>query len=369
VLKVFVSYSRENAAAARDLANDIRELGHVAWFDQELAGGQTWWNEILKNIRNCDAFVFVLTQQALSSTACLRECSYASTLGKTIVPVLVADGVSVNLLPPALSQIHIIDYRNQSRNSAFHLGKAFATGSSAGPLPDPLPEAPEVPISYLGGLAERIASPSTLSYEQQSALVVDLRRGVHEPNAFDDSRALLERLRSRRDLLAAIRDEVDELLRTSKKPIEGMKQKESGPKESGPKESGQKDSSPQAPTPSRRERIASALVGAILGTFIGFLAMSSIKPLSDDWLFGLLTGAGATVAGAISGKRLGVVLPAIAVAAAAWIGCLIFIPSRDSVAVGGVFGAPAGAILGAVAGVVLGRMRARTKQTSASGVA
>jgi hypothetical protein len=386
VLKVFVSYSREDAVAAEALANDIRALGYVAWFDQELAGGQAWWNEILASIRNSDAFVFVLTPQSLSSTACVREYSYAAALGRPILPVLVAEGVSTNLLPPALSQLHFIDCRDQNRTSALRLARALGMVAPGEPLPDPLPEPPEVPISYLGDLSERIERASTLSYEQQSALIVDLKRGLRDPAAFDDSLALLGKLRRRRDLLATIGDEVDEMLKTvklsaapripaeAKEPL-GQRIDEALPnvtgggklQEQGQESTGAKVLASAGSGPSSRERIASALIGAAVGTAIGLLAMSSHG--SRDWEFGLLTGAGFSIAGAISGRRTKVIVPAIVVAAVAWVACLIFFSPRQGVAIGGVFGAPGGAILGAVIGAVRGRARVRSKATKASGVA
>jgi hypothetical protein len=313
MLKVFVSYCRENAAAAEDLANDIRALGYVAWFDQELTGGQAWWNEILANIRNSDAVVFVLTPQSLSSTACVREYSYAAALGRPILPVLVAN-VSTNLLPPALSQLQFIDCRNQDRTSALRLARALGKVAPGAPLPDPLPEPPEVPISYLGDLSERIERASALSYEQQSALIVDLKRGLRDPTAFDDSLALLGKLRKRRDLLATIGDEVDEMLKAAKlsaapripaeakEPL-GQRMDEALPnvtggerlQEQGLESTSAKVLAPVGSGPSWRERIASALIGAAIGTAIGALAMSSFR--SADWEFGFFTGAGAFKSG------------------------------------------------------------------------
>jgi hypothetical protein len=147
--KVFISYIRQSEAIARNLANDIEALGHTAWFDQELSGGQIWWDQILATIRNCDVFVFVLDSEAMNSSACKSEYSYAADLGKSILPVLVSEGVSTKLLPPALSQIQFVDYRKRERDDVLRLARAFTTVPPPNPLPDPLPPAPEVPLSYL----------------------------------------------------------------------------------------------------------------------------------------------------------------------------------------------------------------------------
>ena len=201
---VFVSYNRQSEQHARALAADLHALGHTPWLDQELSGGQAWWELILARIRDCDVFVFVLDPAALRSTACQREYGYAAALGKPVLPVLVTDGVSTSLLPPALSAIQFVDYRDQDRAAAFGLARAMGALAPAAPLPDPLPEPPALPISYLGSLTEKIAVAGSLSFEEQSALLHDLRRGLRTPALADDARGLLRELRARHDLLATI---------------------------------------------------------------------------------------------------------------------------------------------------------------------
>jgi len=180
--------------------------------DKDLSGGQAWWDQILSVIRRADIFVFLLDADGLNSTACQREYRYAAALGKPILPVLVADGISTNLLPPELSTLQFIDYKQQDRKSAFALARALAAVPPATVLPDPLPSPPAVPISYLSGLTQKLETTSTLTYEEQSALLVDLRRSLRDPKTSRDGRALLGKLRARRDLFATIAEDIDELL-------------------------------------------------------------------------------------------------------------------------------------------------------------
>lgn len=114
---VFISYSREAQEKTRALAQDLGALGHDAWFDQELTGGQVWWDKIVSEIQKCDLFVFTLSSDSLGSEACRHEYMYAVKLGKCILPVLVTDGVSIELLPPALAQTHYVDYRREDKES------------------------------------------------------------------------------------------------------------------------------------------------------------------------------------------------------------------------------------------------------------
>ena len=50
---IFISYNRDDESTVSALAEDLRRLGHTVWFDQELIGGQTWWNQILAKVREC----------------------------------------------------------------------------------------------------------------------------------------------------------------------------------------------------------------------------------------------------------------------------------------------------------------------------
>src|SRR5262249_53228618 len=152
-----------------------RALDHVAWLDRELTGGHPWWDRILAQIRASDVFVYVLTKRSLDSDACQREHSYAAALGKTVLPILVAEGVSTNLLPPALARLQLVDHRSRDRAAALRLARAFRAVPPPVPLPNPLPAAPEAPISYLGGVAHRLAATPFLSQEEQSVLLIDLK--------------------------------------------------------------------------------------------------------------------------------------------------------------------------------------------------
>jgi hypothetical protein len=210
--KIFISYNRKSEAIARSLVNDFESLDYNVWFDQDLSGGQAWWNQILSRIRDCDVFVFLLDPNALESTACKREFGYAAALGKPILPILVADGISTSLLPPELMQIQFIDCRVQDRNSALILARALKSIPPSSPLPDPLPSPPEIPVSYLGGLTRKIEKSTSINFKEQSSLLVELKRSFKEPGSEDDTRTLLKKLRSRRDIYAAIAEEIDDLI-------------------------------------------------------------------------------------------------------------------------------------------------------------
>jgi hypothetical protein len=217
VAKLFLSYNRASAAVADALVQDLEALDHVVWFDQELSGGQAWWTQILARLRDCDGFLILLNEDSLSSVACQRELAYATSLGKTIIPVRV-DDVSIATLPAHLAQLQLIDYRANDRAAALRLARAVSKVLPSPLLPDPLPAAPDVPLSYLGTIAERVESSSALSYEQQTSLFFDLTQSLRDPDVAKDALRLVERFRQRHDLYAKVAAEIDALLRSAPPP-------------------------------------------------------------------------------------------------------------------------------------------------------
>ncbi len=59
---VFLSYAREDANAARRIADALRAFGLEVWFDQsELRGGDAWDEKIRRQIKECGLFVPVIS--------------------------------------------------------------------------------------------------------------------------------------------------------------------------------------------------------------------------------------------------------------------------------------------------------------------
>jgi hypothetical protein len=211
--RVFVSYSRRNLDVVTHLIQDLNAVGVNTWHDQTLTGGQRWWDNILKNIRDCDIFVFALSPQSLDSEACKSELAYVSKLGKPILPVLVAEGVNVNLLSHPLAEIQVTDCRGGDKQAVFALMKSIFATNDAPPLPDPLPDAPPVPLSYISNLSERIDSSTPMSAQDQITLLFELEQELEDANSRTEVRDLLLRLKRRDDLLAKISHKIDEALR------------------------------------------------------------------------------------------------------------------------------------------------------------
>ena len=253
---IFLSYARETTSAAKTLAEDIERLGYATWLDQDLHGGKAWWDQILAQIRDCEIFVLALSPDSVRSTACGREAGYAETLGKPILPIMVAEGVGV--LPARLSKIHYVDYRKQDRDALADLARALRAMPPPIALPQPLPEPPAIPLSYLERIAEQIDAETPLSSKDQSEIVSELRGGLNEAETAADARALLRRLAKRPELLARIGREIEELLgdATAPRKVDPAAQAASTPA-SGPAANWQKPWG-GTPAPTSPDRIACA---------------------------------------------------------------------------------------------------------------
>src|SRR3712207_78845 len=102
---LFASYSRKDEAAVGELISDLQRAHLSVWHDQELRGGDPWWQDILSRIRQCDVFLFLLSRNSLASKPCLAELSYARALGLPILPVQVGHVGNLRLTPVADIQV------------------------------------------------------------------------------------------------------------------------------------------------------------------------------------------------------------------------------------------------------------------------
>lgn len=108
-MKFFISYSSTYRAVIAELEKDLEAIGYDVWFDQELEGGQLWWDEICKNIRSCDLFLLCLSPEMLASEPCRLEYTFAHELGKPIFP-LVVNEIETHGLPDILSHTQFEDF-------------------------------------------------------------------------------------------------------------------------------------------------------------------------------------------------------------------------------------------------------------------
>ena len=229
--KIFISYSSDDKEPIQDIVEDLESLGHTIWIDNELVGGQSWWDRILKEIESCDFYLCGLSGAYLKSDACKREFGYANALAKTIIPIKVISDFDERFLPPEIAKLQITDVESGNKKGVLALINALNTSTPSAAVPDPLPTPPSIPVSYLSELLRDINSNEPLDQDQQAALMFKLRDHFRSGGDAVGVTQALGKLEARKDLLANIGREVDAL----KKEIEqaGPPEKQPGPDKSG----------------------------------------------------------------------------------------------------------------------------------------
>lgn len=106
-MKLFLSYSHSDIGLVRKLAEHLAAAGHQIWYDQQLTGGELWWNHILDHIDTCDVFIPVLSGGFSTSSACDVEVRYALAVGCPIVPIAVRNDYNPAALLPQLTEVQI----------------------------------------------------------------------------------------------------------------------------------------------------------------------------------------------------------------------------------------------------------------------
>jgi hypothetical protein len=107
LMQLFISYARENIAKVRETVEILTAGGHTVWFDDQLLPGQDWKRQLGESIARCDAFVYVMTREAVTSEWCEWELATAVRLEKALIPVLLETGISV---PDSLRRLQYADF-------------------------------------------------------------------------------------------------------------------------------------------------------------------------------------------------------------------------------------------------------------------
>jgi hypothetical protein len=209
-MAIFVSYARKDRAVVETLRHDLERGRLQVWLDDELTGGQAWWDTILGQIRACQLFVFALSPDSLRSKACQAELQYALSLNRPLLAVMVKS-VSVQLAPAPIANSQIVDYTERTADSAVALVTSAATQPPPPPLPSPLPPAPPPPLSYLNPYREQIQSRD-LPYRDQAQLVISLRGHLQDEDERETASILLTELRRRPDIAESVARDIDDLL-------------------------------------------------------------------------------------------------------------------------------------------------------------
>lgn len=102
--RIFVSYAREDVDTARQLADGLAETGHEVWWDNHLAGGSRFANEIDQALKDAEAVVVLWSDSSINSAWVLDEAAEGRDSDR-LVPIALGSAKP----PLGFRQFHTID--------------------------------------------------------------------------------------------------------------------------------------------------------------------------------------------------------------------------------------------------------------------
>jgi hypothetical protein len=117
---IFISYSRRDQEFVTRLASDLDAQVAGVWFDQSaIQLGEKWHDEIMEGIRDCKAFILVLSPDAVESKYVREEVNKALELGKVIFPILYRPGKWSGEFESLVREIQTLDLHSGSYTDNF----------------------------------------------------------------------------------------------------------------------------------------------------------------------------------------------------------------------------------------------------------
>ena len=92
--KVFLSYDRDDQAAARKIAVALEKAGHAVWWDRNIRGGSEYAQEIERALADADSVVVLWSQRSILS-AWVRDEAAAGRDSGRLIPVRIDEFQSV----------------------------------------------------------------------------------------------------------------------------------------------------------------------------------------------------------------------------------------------------------------------------------
>jgi hypothetical protein len=118
---IFISYSRRDQEFVTRLASDLDAQVAGVWFDQStIQIGENWHEEIMEGIRDCKAFILVLSPDAIESRYVREELNKALELGKPIFPILYRPAPWKDEIASLVKEVQTLDLRSGSYTDNFN---------------------------------------------------------------------------------------------------------------------------------------------------------------------------------------------------------------------------------------------------------
>jgi len=121
-MKVFISYSSKDEALATQIVESLEDAGLDAWYKKrEILPGDNWAEKIASGLKESNAMVVLVTNDALESDAVQSSISYALSdpaFSKRLIPVIVGDSDDslADKMPWIFKRLHTVTLSKDGNN-------------------------------------------------------------------------------------------------------------------------------------------------------------------------------------------------------------------------------------------------------------
>lgn len=92
---IFISYARKDINLAEKIVDALAKINFDTWIDwNSIPKGEDWEQEIYRGIEEADAFLFLISEDSVTSQMCNKEIARAVKNGKRILPVFISNVVN-----------------------------------------------------------------------------------------------------------------------------------------------------------------------------------------------------------------------------------------------------------------------------------
>jgi CHASE2 domain-containing sensor protein len=122
--QVFLSYADEERTFMHQIARTLMREGMTVWTNKtDIKTGDDYGAVIDRGIEQADNFVFLISSASLKSVYCQKEVSYARSLNKRIIPLLIEE-IDPEQIWPELRTIQFIDCPQNQEESNYYANVA-----------------------------------------------------------------------------------------------------------------------------------------------------------------------------------------------------------------------------------------------------
>ena len=150
---IFVCYSHDDAPIVYPELVRLRDAGFNVWYDEGIAPGHTWRDEVALALTQCSLFLYFITPRSVASSNCQKEVNFCLSRERRLLAV----HLEKTALPAGL-ELSLSDRQAIVRaNHPEAVYRRKLTDALAALLPETQPAPPVTPLPAAHGAAKSVA--------------------------------------------------------------------------------------------------------------------------------------------------------------------------------------------------------------------